>query len=309
MRKVNPRTLIAATAACLAIAGGGAAVSAASQSDSPGSSFWDSVAKHLGIPSDKLEDATKAAAVDQVDKALENGRITKEQADELKSRIESGEFPPFFGPGFFGGFHGPHGMDGPGHHFFFGEKDSAAADYLGLTEAELREKLFAGKSLAHVAKAEGKSVDGLKQAILAGAKSHLDGAVADEHLTREQADAIYKRLQSTIDDIVNGTLPEHWEFVSPRLGPVPARARTPPSRSRGTTRPRTRRRNRSSKVLLAHTTGPGKTRPRRALASGRYLISTEAPASSSCALIESASSCVTPSLTALGAPSTRSSPP
>src|SRR5215217_8545653 len=37
-----------------------------------------------------------------------------------------------------------------------------------------------------------------------------------------------------------------------------------------------------------------------------YLTSTEAPASSSCALIESASSCATPSLTGLGAPSTRS---
>ena len=232
MRKVNPRTLIAATAAGLAIAGGGAAV-AASQSDSPGSSFWDSVAKHLGISSDKLEDATKAAAVDQVDKALEDGRITKEQADELKSRIESGEFPPFFGPGFFGGFRGPHGMDGPGHHFFFGEKDSAAADYLGLTEAELREKLFAGKSLADVAKAEGKSVDGLKQAILAGAKSHLDGAVADEHLTQEQADAIYKRLQSTIDDIVNGTLPEHREFRFHGPGPGPGQSPDAPKQEQG----------------------------------------------------------------------------
>jgi hypothetical protein len=205
MRKLTPRTLIAATAAGLAIAGGGAAV-AASQSDSPGSSFWDSVAQHLGISSAKLEDATKAAAADQVDKALADGRITKEQADELKSRIESGEFPPFFGPGS-GGFRGQHGMDGPGHHGFFGEKDSAVADYLGLTEAELREQLFADKSLADVAKAEGKSVDGLKQAILDSTKSRLDEAVADEHLTQEEADAMYKRVQASIDDIVNGTLP------------------------------------------------------------------------------------------------------
>jgi hypothetical protein len=221
MRKLTPRTLIAATAVGLAIAGGGAAV-AASQSDSPGSSFWDSVAQHLGISSEKLEDATKAAAADQVDKALEDGRITKEQAEELRSRIESGEFPPYFGlgPGFHGGFRGPHGLNGLGHHFFFGEKDSAAADYLGLSEAELREQLVAGKSLAEVAKAEGKSVDGLKQAILAGAKKHLDEAVADEHLTQEQADAMYERLQSSIDDIVNGTLPK-WGPRSHGLGPGP----------------------------------------------------------------------------------------
>jgi hypothetical protein len=221
MKNVKPRTLIAAAAAGLAIAGGGAAV-AASESGSTGSSFWDSVAQHLGISSEKLEDATKAAAADQVDEALANGRITKEQAEELKSRIESGEFPPFFGPGLFAGFRGPHGMDGPGHHvfFFFGEKGSAAADYLGLNEAELREQLVAGKSLADVAKAQGKSVDGLKAAILAGAKKRLHEAVADEHLTQEQADAMYERLQSSIDDVVDGTLPR-WgsRFHGPGPGP------------------------------------------------------------------------------------------
>src|SRR6185503_6690753 len=46
--------------------------------------------------------------------------------------------------------------------------------------------------------------------------------------------------------------------------------------------------------------------PFRALVAVRYLISTVAPASSSCALIWSASSCAMPSLTGFGAPSTRS---
>ena len=101
MSKLTSKNVLAATVAGLAVAGGGAAI-AASQTDSPASSFLDSVAKHLGISSDKLEDATQAAAVDQVNQALEDGQITKEQADELKSRIESGEFPLFLGPGFFG---------------------------------------------------------------------------------------------------------------------------------------------------------------------------------------------------------------
>ena len=37
---------------------------------------------------------------------------------------------------------------------------AAAATYLGLTEAELRTELQAGKTLAQVAKAKDKSVDG-----------------------------------------------------------------------------------------------------------------------------------------------------
>ena len=82
MSKLTSKHVLAATVAGLAVAGGGAAI-AASQTDSQGSSFLDSVAKHLGISSDKLEDATRAAAVDQVNQALEDGKITKEQADEL----------------------------------------------------------------------------------------------------------------------------------------------------------------------------------------------------------------------------------
>lgn len=203
MSKLTSKTVLAATVAGLAVAGGGAAI-AASQTDSTRSSFLDSVAKHLGISSEKLEDATKAAAVDQVDQALADGRITQEQADELKARIEAGDFPGFLGPGLF--MFGHDGPGGPGHHILFGDKLSSAAEYLGLAETELREQLAAGKSLADVAEAEGKSVDGLEQAILDGAKSSLDEAVEAERLTREQADAIYERLQGSVDEIVNGSL-------------------------------------------------------------------------------------------------------
>jgi len=211
MSKLTSKKVLAATVAGLAVAGGGAAI-AASQTDSPGSSFLDSVAKHLGVSSQELEDATKAAAVDQVDQALEDGKITQEQADAMNERIESGDAPFFLGPGVFGFRHefggpgGPEGFDGPGHHFFFGDKLGSAAEYLGLTEDDLHEQLRAGKSLAEVAEAQGKSVDGLTAAILADAKSGLDEAVAKERLTQEQADAIYERLQSSIDDLVNGTL-------------------------------------------------------------------------------------------------------
>jgi hypothetical protein len=196
MRRLASRKTLAATAAVLAVGGGGAGLAAAQGSSSAPGGFFDAVAKHLGISSDELQDATKAAAIDQVNAALEEGKITKEQADELKSRIESGELPPFFGPGPFGGFGFQDHVHGPRHNL------SAAADYLGLTVAELFDRLD-GQSLADVAKAEGKSVDGLKQAIIAEAEKDLGQAVDDEDLTREQADAILDRLHSGIDDFVN----------------------------------------------------------------------------------------------------------
>lgn len=206
MGKLTSKKVLAATIAGLAVAGGGAAI-AASQSESPASTFFDSVAKHLGISSEELEDAAKAAAVEQVDKALADGWITEEQANELKSRIESGEAPWLFGPGVFGvRGHGPDAPR-PDHPFFFRDELAPAADYLGLRPAELLEQLRKGNSLADVADAEDKSVDGLKQAILDAARSALDDAVARESLTQEQADAIYERLQGFIDELVNGKIP------------------------------------------------------------------------------------------------------
>jgi hypothetical protein len=206
---LSKRALAVAAVAGAVAVGGGAAIAASGDSSTSPSSFLDAVAKHLGISSDKLRDATKAAAIDQVDAALAAGRITQAQADELKSRIQSGEIAPFFGHGLFG--FGGH----LGHHL------DAAASYLGLSTDELRTKLEAGQSLADVAKAQGKSVDGLKQALLDDEKKELDQAVADGALTRAQADAILARKQQRLDDILNGTFPRLGERHFPGFAPAP----------------------------------------------------------------------------------------
>ena len=59
-----------------------------------------------------------------------------------------------------------------------------------------------------MAKAQHKSVDGLKKAILDGAKKDLDQAVKSGFLTEAQAKDALDELQSRIDDIVNGTFPD-----------------------------------------------------------------------------------------------------
>jgi polyhydroxyalkanoate synthesis regulator phasin len=83
----------------------------------------------------------------------------------------------------------------------------AAAAYLDVTVAELRVQLRNGKSLAQVATAEGKSVEGLKAAILADAKARLDRRVARGGLTEEQAAKALEHLESRLDQIVNRTGP------------------------------------------------------------------------------------------------------
>ncbi len=229
----SKRTLAVAAALGVAVGAGGA-IAASKSSTASGDGFLARVAGHLGISTEKLQDATKAAAIDQVDADLEAGRITEAQADELKARIRAGNVPLFGGPHRFGererGFRGRHGgfggfhRAGPGHL-------SAAADYLGLTVQQLLQRLSGGKSLADVAKAQDKSVGGLKQAMLADAKQNLDRAVKQGMLTEAQATEKLDALESRIDAIVAGRFhrPGERKEFGWRAGPPRDAGQLPPA--------------------------------------------------------------------------------
>jgi hypothetical protein len=223
MRKINSKRALATVSALSLVVGAGGAIAASKGASATGNDFLARVAGHLGISTEKLEDATKAAAIDQVDADLKAGRITKAQADELKARIREGGAPLFFGR--------PHRFGDFGHHGRFGGHLSAAADYLGLSVPQLLEKLSSEKSLADVAKDQNKSVDGLKEAMLEDAKTRLDKAVEDGVLTEARAKEMLSRLESRIDEIVNGNFrgPGERRGFHRRSGPPEAGAWGPPA--------------------------------------------------------------------------------
>jgi hypothetical protein len=205
MRKPSRRALLIGSLVALAAVGAAGGAIAASGTFDPQAekqAFLNDAAGRLGVTSQKLEDALKAAAVDRVDAALAAGRITKDEAEAMKAAIDSGRLPLGFGLGL--GFLGPRMH---GHVVFGGDLMSAAATYLGLTQAQLRTQLDSGKSLAEIAKAQGKSVDGLKQAMTSAFQSNLDQAVKDGKLTSAQRDQILSQFKSNLDAFVNGTLP------------------------------------------------------------------------------------------------------
>ena len=196
----HKRKVIAGIAAVLAVGGAGAGIAATKMGSSPSDqskAVISDAAQQLGIEPAKLSGALKKAIEDRIDAAVAGGRLSKAQGDELKQRIESNGFPlvvpPFLGHGHFGD-HGLHGLD-------------AAASYLGLSESQLRSQLESGKTLAQVAKAQGKSVDGLVAALKADLKQHLDRAVADGRLTQAQENQILANADQRLTQLVNGKFP------------------------------------------------------------------------------------------------------
>ena len=201
------------TAALAAVLGGGAAVAATQLSPTEESdAIVADAAKQLGVSADKLDAALKQALENRVDAAVKAGTITAAQGAELKQRIEAGDVPLVgVGPGM--GHRG-------GHHGFV--DFSAAATYLGITEAELRTSLESGDTLAEIAKANGKTAAGLADALVAAAKADLDEKVAAGRLTAAQRTAILADLESRIDDVVNGEF--SFGFRGGPGGPPPADA-------------------------------------------------------------------------------------
>lgn len=196
------RTMLITGAVALAAAvGGGAAIAASHDWGSAGErqAVVNDVAGRLGVTPTALQNAFKAALKDQVEAAVTAGTLTRAQADAIEARIASGQMPAFGGPG------GPGGMH-PGGMHRGGEKLAAAATYLGLTGAQLRTQLEAGKTLADVAKAQGKSVDGLVKTMVDAEKAELDKAVQSGRLTAAQKQQILSQLNQRVTEMVNGTM-------------------------------------------------------------------------------------------------------
>jgi hypothetical protein len=207
--------VLALTGVVLAAAGGGAI---AATNDDPEQSIINDAAKRLNVTPQQLRDALGAAEDAQLDKDVKAGKLTQDQADAIKKRRHAnggtvlgpgpgpgprgpGHAIPF-GPGGFG-----HGGPGRFDHGGPGAAIAAGAKVLGLSQDELFKQLRDGKSLADIAKAQGKDLADVKAAVRAAVKADLDAAVKDKHLTQAQADDVLKRFDDHFDEFAQRSRP------------------------------------------------------------------------------------------------------
>jgi hypothetical protein len=187
----------------LAVALAALALGASTAAAAEKPSLADQVAARLGVSAEQLRAAFKATLTARVDAAVAAGKLTPEQGAKLKERIANAK-----------------GLGLGGKHRFAKKQQAlvkrigvrakrlgAASEYLGLTRERIRAELKAGKSLAQIAAARGKTADGLATAMLAPVKDRLAKAVAAKRLTRERADEILERLDERLGQRIHRTRP------------------------------------------------------------------------------------------------------
>jgi hypothetical protein len=209
------RYMIVSAAVLAAGAGAGGAIAASSGDDAKKTeqSVLDDAAKRLNVTPEALRTALGAAEDAQLDQSVKDGKITQAQADAIKAqRSRAGRVlgGPGVGGGPGGGWrHGPGGAGGPGGRGAGGPATlDAAATALGLKAADLRTKLDAGKSIADVAKDQGKDIAAVKSAIKDAVAKQLDADVAAGRLTAAQRTEELAELDQHLGDLVNRTPPK-----------------------------------------------------------------------------------------------------
>ncbi len=172
--------------------------------------FMEALAKRLGITVDDLKKKVSEASGDVIDQWVKDGRITQEQANTLKERLNTaprfGLVFPKFGHGPFLQGHGPGkpplGVGAP--HGGSLEEFEAVAKVLKLSPAELTNQLHAGKTYADIAKAQGVDEAAVKKAIIDVRIAQIDRAVQDGVMTKEQADKLKANLTPDKIDLSHG---------------------------------------------------------------------------------------------------------
>jgi hypothetical protein len=218
------RGIIGAAVAVAALAGGGAAIAATHTASTPQAesrAVIDDAAGRLGVTPSKLSNALITSMETRIDAAVKAGTMTAAQAADAKKQLESGNVPLVGGLGGPGGHRGGPG----GRHGGPGGMGAAAAKYLGVTEQQLGTQLASGKSLADVAKAQGKDVAGLETALVAAERAHLDADVKAGRLSAEQEKTMLAGLAAHVHQEVTEV------HTGGPMGPPPAGAPgvTPPA--------------------------------------------------------------------------------
>lgn len=190
--------------------------------------FEQRLAANLGVSVDQLRAAIKTTALQEVDAAETAGRITPEQAQRARDRINSGTGP--FGFGGFGhwGRHrdGPRqGPAGGPRALFDGQIVEAAATALGISGDQLRQDLADLGSPQAVAAKHGKDNPAGKGALQGAMADAIRAELTGNGLDPARVDQAVAFFNQNFERLYTAPLGQHDPFgPAGRPGRLPGRA-------------------------------------------------------------------------------------
>ena len=161
----------------------------------------DEILLEAGIDVDAVIDTVRESVLSGIDDAVADGHLTEDQGEAIKERIEAfdlGEGGIFGGRGF-GSFPNLESFDLRGFRFGgpglggFGDLDGFLDD-MDLDLDALRQQLESGATLDEALENSGIDLEAMAEQAREEALAHLDEAVADGHMSQEQADSIKEML-------------------------------------------------------------------------------------------------------------------
>jgi len=185
----------------------------------PGHSLGEIANTTAGHDRAGLIAALNTAANDAIAKALADKKITDDQAKKLRDSLATRipEFvdrkwptKPAVAP--------RAGSDARG---FLGDITKAALDYLGLSKDQLEAAMRGGNSLAQIAVGQGKTRQGLYDAITSAAFKRVDDAQAAGKLTADQAKAAKDRIAIEVNTFIDRKPGATTNSVRTAIGNLP----------------------------------------------------------------------------------------
>lgn len=153
-------------------------------------SFVSKLAANLGLGQDQVTAALDATKKQMLDEAVQQGKITQEQADKISSSKGFG----------FGGFGFSHdkGRNFKGKDNNFkgsGRNLDGVANVLGMTTDQFKTESQSGKKIQEIVTEHGMTMDQFNQKMLELKKDAISKAVADGKLTQDQANKILQNME------------------------------------------------------------------------------------------------------------------
>ena len=171
--------------------------------------YLQDLAKRLGVSVSTLQQDKLASAEDVLAQLVKDGKLTQNQANQMKQRLESHQACSGNGRGLWG-----RGVTMQSLKQYLPGVATQVAQGLHMTANQLMAQLQSGKSLSAIATTQGVSSSQLQTLVTNVIQSAVNKAVSDGNLTQQQAASIMQMLQKNpgaLNHLLNGHFGQHFK--------------------------------------------------------------------------------------------------